>query len=172
MPRSKSVPRKQPNDEPRRGDRSKTTANNSSSSNTEANTSAGEQHSRARSRLRRSRSSESHVQPPPTSVDRGGRRTASANPPRRLLPSTREMIKLQNTTTLLIPKLSISRVIREVMHEFGDFRVTIDALEALHESTEMYLVDLFERAQMCATHRNRVTLQPKDMKLALYLGGQ
>uniref|UniRef100_A0AAG5DAP5 Core Histone H2A/H2B/H3 domain-containing protein n=1 Tax=Anopheles atroparvus TaxID=41427 RepID=A0AAG5DAP5_ANOAO len=89
----------------------------------------------------------------------------------KLPPLQKEMWKLQNSTKLLIPKSSICRVIREVMLSYGQYRITLDALAALHESSEMYLVNLFEASHRCALHRQRVTLMPKDMQLALFLRG-
>ena len=43
------------------------------------------------------------------------------------------------------------------------------ALEALQEATEAYLVGLFEDTNICAIHGGRVTIQPRDMQLALRL---
>ena len=41
------------------------------------------------------------------------------------------------------------------------------ALLAIQESAEAYLVTLFEEANLCAIHAKRVTLQDKDLKLAM-----
>lgn len=82
-----------------------------------------------------------------------------------------DIYRLQSTTQLLIPKLSFSRVIREVLMEYmyRDFRITTECLNALQEASEMYLVQVFEDSYRCCLHRNRVTLDVPDMKLALYL---
>jgi hypothetical protein len=40
------------------------------------------------------------------------------------------------------------------------------AIQALQEVAEDYLVYLFEDAQFCAVHGKRITVQPKDIKLA------
>lgn len=40
---------------------------------------------------------------------------------------------------------------------------------AVQESAEAFLVGLFEDAQLCALHANRVTITPKDFRLAMRL---
>ena len=40
---------------------------------------------------------------------------------------------------------------------------------AIQEGAEAYLVGLMEDAQLCACHAKRVTVMPKDIKLALRL---
>jgi len=51
-------------------------------------------------------------------------------------------------------------------------RLQVNALRALQESAEAYLVRLFEDTQLCAIHAKRVTIQPKDMQLSLRLRGE
>ncbi|XP_058828795.1 histone H3-5-like [Topomyia yanbarensis] len=93
----------------------------------------------------------------------------------RVAPGVRvlqEIRQLQNTTGLLVPKLPFARVIREVLQQYApnrDLRISMDALMALQESAETYMVQLFEDAYRCTLHRERVTLGPKDLGLALYL---
>lgn len=36
----------------------------------------------------------------------------------------------------------------------------------MQEATEMTLVDLFETTNLCAIHAKRITIMPKDLKLA------
>lgn len=83
----------------------------------------------------------------------------------------REITRLQLSTALLIPKLPFARLIREVLMEYRNrnLRITPEALLCLQESSEIYLVQMFEDAYRCTLHRDRVTLMPKDMNLALYL---
>ncbi len=53
---------------------------------------------------------------------------------------------------------------REVAHTYnstpaeGDKRWTVEALLALQEAAESYLVHLFEDANLCAIHARRVTI--------------
>lgn len=60
------------------------------------------------------------------------------------------------------------------VNRFGDPKLTwhVDALNALHEATETYIVELFEHASICATHAKRETLRPDDLQLALFVRGQ
>lgn len=85
----------------------------------------------------------------------------------------REIRKLQSSTTLCIPKLPFSRVIREVLMECTSVNMKLErkALEALQEAAEVYITQLFEDSNRCAMHARRVTLQPIDMKLALHIRG-
>lgn len=48
----------------------------------------------------------------------------------------------------------------------ADFRWTRNALVALQEATENYMIALLENANYCAIHAKRVTIMPKDIGLA------
>lgn len=75
-------------------------------------------------------------------------------------------MKLQNTTHLLIPRLPFQRVIREILQKNGaDLRLQCQAIEALRESSEMYLVQMFADALICMIHARRATLQNHDIHL-------
>ena len=91
--------------------------------------------------------------------------------PHRFRPGTvalREIRRYQRSTELLFRKLPFQRLVREVMQSIhrGELRIEGNALLAIQESAEAYLVHLFEDANLCALHANRVTLRPKDMLLA------
>jgi hypothetical protein len=45
------------------------------------------------------------------------------------------------------------------------------AIQALQEVAEDYPVLLFKEAQFCAVHGKRITIQPKDIKLARRIRG-
>lgn len=82
----------------------------------------------------------------------------------------REIRKYQKSTSLLLPKLPFSRVVREVVHGYrDDLRMNSLSLDALQEVTEMYLVRLMEDAQMAAIHDKRITVKSKDVELATKL---
>jgi len=89
----------------------------------------------------------------------------------------REIRLYQKSTNLLIRKLPFQRLVRELARDLdsgagvGDFRWQADALLALQESAEAYLVKLFEDANLCAIHAKRVTLFPKDIQLARRIRG-
>lgn len=96
---------------------------------------------------------------------------------RRYRPGTRalmEIRKFQKSTSLLIPKLPFSRLIREICNEVcsQDMRFQTAAILALQEASEAYMVTLFEDSLLCTIHAKRVTLQPKDMWLARRIRGE
>lgn len=50
-------------------------------------------------------------------------------------------------------------------------RWRVDALEALQEASEDFLVGVMEDANLCAIHAKRVTIMPKDIHLARRIRG-
>ena len=85
----------------------------------------------------------------------------------------REIRKFQKSTDLLIRKLPFQRVVREIAGEFkSDLRFQSQAVLALQEAAEAYLVGLFEDTNLCAIHAKRVTIMPKDMQLARRIRGE
>ena len=88
----------------------------------------------------------------------------------------REIRTFQKSTDLLINKAPFSRLVREIMQglseKYHDFRYQGQALLALQEACEYYLVRLFEDTQLCAIHGKRITIQPKDMDLARRIRGE
>lgn len=95
---------------------------------------------------------------------------------RRFRPGTvalREIRRYQKGTDLLLKKLPFQRLVREIAQEFKmELRFQSAAILALQEAAEAYLVSLFEDTNLCAIHAKRVTIMPKDMKLALRLRGE
>ncbi|KAE8687901.1 histone H3.2 [Hibiscus syriacus] len=47
-----------------------------------------------------------------------------------------------------------------------------NAVAALQEAAEAYLVGLFEDTNLCAIHAKRVTIMPKDIQLARRIRGE
>jgi histone H3 len=96
--------------------------------------------------------------------------------PHRYRPGTvalREIRKFQKSTDLLIRKLHFQRVVREIAQQFkSDLRFQSQAVLALQEACEAYLVGLFEDTNLCAIHAKRVTIMPKDMQLARRIRGE
>ena len=96
--------------------------------------------------------------------------------PHRYRPGTvalREIRKFQKSTELLIRKLPFQRLIREIAGQFkSDLRFQSQAVLALQEAAEAYLVGLFEDTNLCAIHAKRVTIMPKDMQLARRIRGE
>jgi len=93
--------------------------------------------------------------------------------PHRFRPGTvalRQIRKYQKTTDLLVQKLPMQRLVRELAHELEPtLRFQKTAFEALHEAAEKFLVDLFHDTNLCAIHGKRVTVQPRDLNLAVAL---
>lgn len=59
------------------------------------------------------------------------------------------------------------------MTEFEDtvLRWQSQAIQALQEAAEAYLVHLFEDTNLCAIHAKRVTIMQKDIQLARRIRG-
>ncbi|KAK4738891.1 hypothetical protein R3W88_002588 [Solanum pinnatisectum] len=86
----------------------------------------------------------------------------------------REIRHFQKTWNLVIPAAPFIRLVREISHFFapGVTRWQAEALIAIQEAAEDFLVHLFEDAMLCAIHAKRVTLMKKDFELARRLGGK
>ena len=87
--------------------------------------------------------------------------------PHRFRPGTvslREIRKYQKSTELLIRKLPFQRLVREIATDFkSDLRFQSQAILAIQEAAEAYMVGLFEDTNLCAIHAKRVTIMPKDI---------
>ncbi len=105
-------------------------------------------------------------------------RKKSANPKkpvaapaaRKFKPGTvalRDIRRYQKSTELLLRKLPVQRLVREVAQgEKDGIRFQTSAVLAKQEATESYMVNLFADTCLCAIHGNRVTIQPRDLRLA------
>lgn len=89
--------------------------------------------------------------------------------PHRFRPGTvalREIRRFQKSTDLLIRTAPFQRVVKEVAQTFKtDLRFQREALIALQEASEAYLVGLLSDSQLCAIHSKRITLYQKGTKL-------
>ena len=96
--------------------------------------------------------------------------------PMRYRPGTvalHEIWRYQKSTELLIRKLPFNRLVREIAQDFKTgLRFQPQALGALQEAAEVYLVGLFEDTNLCAIHAKRVTIMPKDIQLACRIRGE
>jgi histone H3 len=103
-------------------------------------------------------------------------KTSAIKKPHRYRPGVvclREIRKYQKSTELLIRKLPFQRLVREIAQDFKiDLRFQSNAILALQEASEAYLVGLFEDTNLCALHAHRVTIMPKDMQLARRIRGE
>lgn len=102
--------------------------------------------------------------------------TGGVKKPHRYRPGTvalREIRKYQRSTELLIRKLPFQRLVREVAQDYkADLRFQSNAIMALQEAAEAYLIGLFEDTNLCAIHAKRVTIMPKDLHLARRIRGE
>lgn len=105
-----------------------------------------------------------------------GSGTGGVKKPHRYRPGTvalREIRKFQKTTDLLIRKLPFQRLVRDIAMEYKqDIRFQSQAILALQEAAESYLVGLFEDTNLCAIHAKRVTIMPRDLQLARRIRGE
>ena len=84
----------------------------------------------------------------------------------------REIRRYQKCTELLISKLPFARLVHEIAQDFKtDLRFQREAIGALQEAGEAYLVGLFDDTNLCAIHAKRVTIMPKDIQLAHRIRG-
>ena len=86
----------------------------------------------------------------------------------------KEMMSLQRSTDLIIPKAPFERLLMEFRKEFKSTaipdgpRFTAGAKMALRESAEAYLVNLFQNTVKATKHGKRETLMPVDIALVQY----
>ena len=105
-----------------------------------------------------------------------GAPTGGVKKPMRWRPGTvalREIRRYQKSTELLIRKMPFARLVREIAQDFKtDLRFQRQAIAALQEAAEVYLVGLFEDTYLCCIHAKRVTIAPKDLQLAHRIRGE
>merc|ERR1719253_1511431 len=80
--------------------------------------------------------------------------------------SLREIREYQQTTELLLRKVPFQKMVREIAMKIGPCRFEVQALLALQEAAEMFLVGLCEDASLCAGHGRRQTIMPQDVQLS------
>lgn len=121
--------------------------------------------------------------PPAPTAARAGATRPPTHKKRRWRPGTaalREIRKFQKTADLIIHKAPFSRLVREILqdlqlghhHKFFSRdqaknvgRWSSQALLALQEAAESYLIDLMSDGQLLAIHARRITLKPVDLVL-------
>ncbi|KAL1616253.1 centromeric DNA-binding histone H3-like protein cse4 [Diplodia seriata] len=87
----------------------------------------------------------------------------------------KEIRRYQRSTDLLLLKLPFARLVREIALNLvpdGEvLRWQSQAIQALQEAAEAFLVHLFEDTNLCAIHAKRVTIMQKDIQLARRIRG-
>ena len=95
---------------------------------------------------------------------------------RRFKPGTvalREIKRYQKGSNLLLLKAPFQRLVRAICDGIdSELRFQSQALLAIQEAAESYIVGLFEDSNLCAIHANRVTVMKKDMELARRIRGE
>ena len=116
---------------------------------------------------------------------KGIRSTGGIKKPHRYRPSIvvlREIRWYQSSTENLIKHTPFQRLIREISQEYRicpdgpgtpsvQVRFQSTAIAALQEVAENYIVGLFEDVNLLAIHARRVTIMPRDIRLALRIRG-
>ena len=89
-----------------------------------------------------------------------------------------EIRRYQQSTKSLIRRTPFNKLIKEISQEYRicpegpetpsvQVRFQSTALAALQEAAENFLVGLFEDVNLLAVHAKRVTVMPRDIRLAL-----
>ena len=116
---------------------------------------------------------------------KGIRPTGGLKKPHRYQPgmvALREIRCYQTSTENLIKQTPFQKLIREISQEYRicpdgpgtpsvQVRFQSTAIAALQEAAENYIVDLFEDVNLLAIHARRVTIMPRDIRLALRIRG-
>nr|AOR06534.1 centromere histone H3 variant 1 [Luzula elegans] len=111
---------------------------------------------------------------PTTQVD--GSNQTKERKKHRYRPGTvalKQIRKFQRSTELLVPKTPFARLVREITEQYSNDvnRWQAEALVALQEAAEAYIVNLMEDANLLAIHAKRVTIMQKDIQLARRISG-
>ncbi|GKU02872.1 histone H3 centromeric protein cse-4 [Fusarium langsethiae] len=121
--------------------------------------------------VKKSRASGAGRQSRPSAVQAGDPVPVRAK--RRYRPGTvalREIRHYQSGTKLLLRKLPFARLVREIALSMrpadAGLRWQSQAIMALQEAAEAFMVHLFEDTNLCAIHAKRVTIMQKDIQLA------
>ena len=107
--------------------------------------------------------------------------TSGIKKPHRYQPgllALREIRRYQQLTDCLIKRTPFNKLIKEISQEYRvcpdgpgtpsvQVRFQSTALAALQEAAENFLVGLFEDVNLLAVHTKRVTVMPRDIRLAL-----
>lgn len=88
----------------------------------------------------------------------------------------REIRTQQKKTNHIIPKRPFYRLVREVLQDAipagHDIRFKKEAIVAIQEAAEAYIIDVMGTSQTIACFNGRQTLQKKDLKLTVSLYDQ
>ena len=96
----------------------------------------------------------------------------------------REIRRYQKSTKLIIPRTTFQQLVGYCLKQMRHVescnhfynnntitRIQASALEALQQASEDYLVLLLQDTNLCAIHAKRITITPKDVRLARRIRG-
>lgn len=87
----------------------------------------------------------------------------------------REIKRYQKSIESLTPLAPLEREIRAIAQNFSlnesGIRFTRTAIAALHEARDDYCIELMNSSLLAAVHGRRITIMPKDLRLAMYMRG-
>ena len=107
-----------------------------------------------------------------TAPAEGGMKDAVKRRKRAGTTALREIKKYQKQIEAIIPRAPFLRLVKNIAEDFNPhMRFQSQAVVALQEATEAYLVGVFEDTNLCAIHANRQTIMKKDMVLARRIRG-
>ena len=85
----------------------------------------------------------------------------------------REIARFESRGELSLPRHSSERLLKEVVaNRRPGLRLKAEAVDAMQEVAEAYLVEGFEEAVLCAAHAKRVTVMVKDLALTRRIRGE
>ena len=95
----------------------------------------------------------------------------------------REIRRYQKSTECLIKRTPFHKLIREISQEYrvgpdgpGSPSIQVQfqstAIAALQKAAENFIVGIFEDVNLLAVHAKRVTIMPRDIRLALRIRGR
>ena len=96
--------------------------------------------------------------------------------PKKKSPGVKALMEIrqyQKSTGFLIPRAPFNQLVRELIQKVVNrpLRLTDGASLALRCAAEDFQCRLFDDANLLAIHAGRVTVYPKDLRLALRIGG-
>ena len=81
-----------------------------------------------------------------------------------------EIRKYQKSVEFLTRKLPFQRVVQEIVQDMNpNLRFTADAIFALQEASEVFLVNLLEDGSLCTIDQGRITVELRDLNLVMKL---
>jgi histone H3/H4 len=83
---------------------------------------------------------------------------------RRLRLLQKDMTRLQQSDQVIIPYVSFSRLVRELLAEHGEFSIRATAMKALQIATEDRVTEIFKDAARLANYQKRETVTSSDIK--------